>query len=317
MTMTANEIIQKADLTLGDLIANGGYLNPEQGDKFIENVIEQPTILNQCRVIAMNSPKQEINRIGFGQRIMRAAPADGNYLPDGDRSKPTTGKIELDTKEVMAEVHLPYKVIEDNIMRGNINANGATPNSSFVDMILRLISERAATDLEELGLLGDTSLSGSDAYLGLTDGWLKRISSNIVDHQGAEISKTMFKNGVKTLPAKYHRNLSAMRHFVSVAQNVEYADKLSSRETTLGDAKLQTIQNNFGSGVPVNGVPLMPEETGILTNPLNLIFGIQREISMEYEKDIRARKFIIVLTTRVDFQVETEDAAVKYLNIKP
>ncbi|QWS69912.1 major capsid protein [Vibrio phage vB_VpS_PG28] len=317
MTMTANEIIQKADLTLGDLIANGGYLNPEQGDQFIENLIEQPTILNQCRVIAMNSPKQEINRIGFGQRIMRAAPQDGNYLPEGDRSKPQTGKIELDTKEVMAEVHLPYKVIEDNIMRGNINANGATPNSSFVDMILRLISERAATDLEELGLLGDKSLAGTDSYLGLADGWLKRVTSNIVDHHGAEISKTMFKNGVKTLPAKYHRNLSAMRHFVSVAQNVEYADKLSSRETTLGDAKLQTIQNNYGSGVPVNGVPLMPEETGILTNPMNLIFGIQREISMEYEKDIRARKFIIVLTTRVDFQVETEDAAVKYLNIKP
>ncbi|UOX39939.1 major capsid protein [Vibrio phage V-YDF132] len=315
MTMTAKDIIQKADITLGDLIANGGYLNPEQGDKFIETLIEQPTILNQCRVVAMNSPKQEINRIGFGERIMRAAPEDGNYLPDGQRAKPTTGKITLDTKEVMAEVHLPYKVIEDNIMRGNINANGKEPNSGFVDMILRLISQRAATDLEELGLLGDKS--SADSYLALCDGWMKRITSNIVDHKGAEISKTMFKNGVKTLPAKYHRNLSAMRHFVSVAQNVEYADKLSSRETSLGDAKLQTIMNNYGSGVPVNGVPLMPEESGILTNPMNLIFGIQREISMEYEKDIRARKFIIVLTTRVDFQVETEDAAVKYLNIKP
>lgn len=318
MTMTAREIIQKADMTLGDLINNGGYLNPEQADTFIEDLIDQPTILNQSRVVAMSSPKQEINKIGFGQRILRAAPQDGTALGASDRSAPTTSKIELDTKEVMAEVRLPYKVIEDNILRGSINAGASkTPQSGFVNLILRLIAERAATDLEELVLLGDKSMVGTDPYLGLLDGWMKRVQSNVVDHQNAEISKTMFKNGVKTLPTPYHRNLSAMRHFVSVGQNVEYTDKLASRETALGDAKLQSLNGNYGSGVPVSGVPLMPETSGILTNPMNLIFGIQRDISLEYEKDIRTRQFIIVLTTRVDAQVEREDAAVKYINIKP
>ncbi|QNJ59175.1 major capsid protein [Vibrio phage vB_ValS_PJ32] len=309
----AENIIQKADMTLQDLINNGGYLSTAQSDRFIEDVIDQPTILNQARIIAMNSPKQEINRIGFGQRILHAAPNDGQTLTEAQRSKPKTSKIELSTKEVMAEVHLPYKVIEDNIMRGNINPGADRPSGAFTDLILRLMAERAATDLEELAIRGDTT--NTDPYLALVDGWLKHTTSHVVNQQNAEISKTMFKNGVKALPARYHRNLSAMRHFVSVAQNVEYSDKLSSRETALGDSKLQTLEGNYGSGVPVRGVPLMPETMGLLANPQNLIMGIQREISIEYEKDIRAREFIIVLTARIDVQVEDEQANVKYMNI--
>lgn len=310
---TAENIIQKADLTLQDLITNGGYLSTAQSDRFIEDLIDQPTILNQARIIAMNSPKQEINRIGFGTRILQAAPQDGTALAANLRSAPTTSKITLDTKEVMAEVRLPYKTIEDNISRGSINPNGDRVTGAFSDLILRLIAERAATDLEELAIRGDTA--SSDPYLALVDGWLKRTTSHVVNHQNAEISKTMFKNGVKTLPSRYHRNLSAMRHFVSVAQNVEYSDKLSSRETSLGDSRFQTLEGNFGSGVPVAGVPLMPETQGLLANPQNLIMGIQREISIEYEKDIRTREFIIVLTTRIDTQIEDEQANVKYMNI--
>lgn len=312
---TAENIIQKADLTLQDLISNGGYLSTAQSDRFIEDLIDQPTILNQARIIAMNSPKQEINRIGFGSRILQAAPNDGTALASNLRSRPTTSKIELDTKEVMAEVRLPYKTIEDNISRGSINPNGDRVTGAFSDLILRLIAERAATDLEELAIRGDTAVAGTDPYLGLVDGWLKRTTSHVVNNQNAEISKTMFKNGVKTLPSRFHRNLSAMRHFVSVAQNVEYSDKLASRETALGDSRFQTLQGNFGSGVPVAGVPLMPETQGLLANPQNLIMGIQREISIEYEKDIRTREFIIVLTTRIDTQIEDEMANVKYINI--
>lgn len=313
--LTRAQIIQKADMTLDDLKNNGGYLSPEQSDRFLEELIEQPTILQQVRVVAMNSPKVEINKLGFGQRILRAA-QDSTALTEAERSKPVTSKITLDSQEVIAEVRLPYRVIEDNIAAGDINAGGDRPSSGFVDMIIRLMAERAATDLEELCIHGDKS-NGSDAFLALLDGWLKSSTSHVVDHQNAEVSKTMFKNGVKMLPAKYHRNISAMRHFVSVGQNVEYADKLSSRETAVGDANLQKITGNFGSGVPVSGVPLMPETQGLLTNPKNLIFGIQREISLEYEKLISEREYKIVLTTRIDTKIETEDAVVKYINIKP
>jgi hypothetical protein len=53
----------------------------------------------------------------------------------------------------------------------------------------------------------------------------------------------------------------------------------------------------------------------VYTNPKNLIFGVQRRVHIEYDKDIRARKFIIVVTARVDFQVEETDALVLMTNI--
>ena len=61
----------------------------------------------------------------------------------------------------------------------------------------------------------------------------------------------------------------------------------------------------------------MPEDKGIFCNPLNLIMGIQRQIMMEFDKDITTREYIIVLTVRLDFQVEEAEAAVVYNNIGP
>jgi hypothetical protein len=52
-----------------------------------------------------------------------------------------------------------------------------------------------------------------------------------------------------------------------------------------------------------------------MTHPLNLIFGVQRQIHIESDKDIQAREYIIVLTARVDLQVEEELAGVKYINL--
>ena len=62
-------------------------------------------------------------------------------------------------------------------------------------------------------------------------------------------------------------------------------------------------------------VALMPESNGLYSDPLNLIFGIQRQVSMEFDKDITARVYIIVLTARVAFQIEESQAIVAYENI--
>jgi hypothetical protein len=59
----------------------------------------------------------------------------------------------------------------------------------------------------------------------------------------------------------------------------------------------------------------MPENEGLYTDPLNLIFGIQRQISLEFDKDISARVYIIVLTCRVDYKVEQAEGIVAYENI--
>lgn len=316
--MTSAELIKKADMAIGDL-ASGGALNPEQADTFIRTLIAQPTVIRECRVVPMNAPQRNINKIGFGSRIMQKA-VSATALAADKRSKPDLGQIKLSTNEVIAEVRLPYDVIEDNIERGNLNIGGANSDPKPIlgglkDTIVQLIAERAALDFEELGLKGDTALAGSDPYLGLNDGWLKLCASHNVDAAGATISKAIFKNGLKAMPDQYLRNLNALRHYVSVDNEIEYRDTLVNRETTLGDSLIQGTAPVYGYGVPVSSVSLMPATQGLFTHPLNLIMGIQRQISIEVDKDITARVFIIVLTARIDFKVETVDAAVKYINI--
>jgi hypothetical protein len=320
--MSANEqLLQKADWAIGDLTANSGLLNPEQANAFIRKLLIQPTLLAQARRVVMNAPTRKINKIQFASRILKAGYTAGlsrtlDDTANRERSKPTTEQIELNTKEVIAEIRLPYEVIEDNLERGNIgmsrDGNGSS-SGGIVSTIMDLIAERAALDLEELAILGDTG--SADPYLALTDGYLARFTSNVVDAGGANISRTIMKNGSKTMPTQYRRQRSQMRHYLSTEQEIEYRDTLANRETSFGDGQHQSTSTVWAAGTPVEGVGLMPGAQGIMTHPLNLIFGVQRQIHIESDKDIQAREYIIVLTARVDLQVEEELAGVKYINL--
>jgi len=46
-----------------------------------------------------------------------------------------------------------------------------------------------------------------------------------------------------------------------------------------------------------------------------MIWGIQRQMSVEVDKIITERVFVIVMTLRIDFKFEEEEAVVKYINI--
>lgn len=311
--MSSNqELIRKADLALGDLSANGGLLTPEQTDTFIQSLMDSPTLLNAARVVTMNAPQKKINKIGFGSRILRPA-VSATPLDAADRSKPDLGQITLNSKEVIAEIHLPYDVLEDNIEGGNIHAGMESGAGGLHSTIVSLVGQRAALDLEELGILGDTA--SGDPYLALADGFIKRATAHVVDFGGATISKDAFKLAIKAMPDKYLRVRGENSFFVSVDNETEYRDTVANRVTGLGDSALVSANAMSAFGSPIQAAPLMPNSKGIYTNPNNLIFGIQRRVNIEFDKDIRARKFIIVLTARVDFQIEETDAVVAITNI--
>lgn len=324
--MASNANLMKADLALSNLVSTGGVLVDEQANSFIRKLIKEPTLLRGVRTVEMLSPTRQINKILFDARILRAGVQGVALAEDaGDtgvgRAKPVTEQILMDTFEVIAEVRLPYDVLEDNIERiGSLGTDGDGGSGSAMagglrDTIVTLIAERAALDLEELAVNGDTA--SGDAYLALNEGYLETVKNNgnIVDFGGAVIDKDLFKAGMQTLPDQYHRGLSTMRHYVSVDNDVEYRDRLADRGTGLGDSFVQGTQAPTPYGVPVERVQVMGDTVGLFTNPLNLIFGIQRSVMMEFDKSITQRVYIIVLTARVDFQVEESDAAVYYQNI--
>jgi hypothetical protein len=221
--------------------------------------------------------------------------------------------VKLDTEEVIAEIHLPYQVIEDNIEKGNINVPLQTGAGGIHQTIVDLIAERAALDLEELAIRGDKN-GGADAYLRLTDGFLVLATANAVNVAGA-FDKNAAKMALKTMPTRYLRNRAALQHFVSVDNETELRDQFSSRIGALGDANIQATSPMTVWGSRVTPVALMPGDEGLFTDPMNLIFGVQRNIMIEYTKDIRARVFVIVLTARIAFAIEEVNAIVKYTGL--
>ncbi len=307
------QLIQKADIALADITSNGGLLNPEMTDRFIRVLIDSPTILNRCRVVTMNAPTRKINKIGFGTRILRPA-VSATALSSSDRVKPDLSQVTLTTKEVIASVYIPYDVLEDNIEGGQVGGVMAWQSAGGLeDTIVTLIAERASLDLEELAVQGDSG--SADPYLALLDGFLKLSTANQVNAGNVTISKSVLKAGVKAMPAKYLRNRAELIHFISVNNETEYRDTYANRQTALGDSMLQGTSPVYAYGSQVLGMALMPEANGLFTNPLNLIFGFQRRVTIEYDKDIEARIYKIVLTARVALAIEETNAVVKYNNI--
>lgn len=305
------ELARRADLALSDLTANGGLLNPEQANTFIDLVVEQPTILNQARVVRMAAPQRKINKLGFDQRILRAAVQTGGAADDGsnsrhvraaDRSAPITQQIELNSKEVIAEIHLHDEVFEDNI-----------EGDAFEAHVIRLMAERSAEDFEEWALQADTA--SADPFLALTDGLLKQATSNVVDNLSAGVSPDLFEAGMLTMPQRFLRNLTGLQQIVTVADTIRYRANVARRATGYGDSALQGDGTLLAWGVPVEKAPLMPVGQGLFTFPQNIIWGIQRDIRIETDRDIRARTTIIVLSARVDVLFDEEEAVVKYINV--
>jgi hypothetical protein len=340
--MTASrDLLQKADMTIADLVANGGRLQPEDSAIFLRKLIKEPTILRQARVVEMLSPQRIINKIGFGKRLLRKG-TQGTALGDpsssglGGRGKPTTEAIQLTTSEVIAQVNLPYDVLEDNIERALV-ADNAPPNArgpgGLKETILALIAEQAALDLEELALLGDVSyINGSDSddqdYLSMLDGWLKLASvggimktgsyngfTHVYDIANGAMDKAVFREMKKTLPKQYLRVLPQMRFLTSIDAETMWRDSIANRGTPLGDATLVSDTPVPAYGIPVAGAAMMPDNKVLLTNPKNLIMGIQRQFSLEFDKDITTRNYIIVLTARVAVAVEETDAMVLGQNL--
>lgn len=308
------QVLERADISVGDLTSDGGLLQPDQAERFIDEVEEQPTMISQVRTVRMNSPTMKIDKIGFDQRIMKAAPqgtspfaqddgSNNRWLAAADRSKVVTRQIELTAKEVMAEIHIPYDVLEDNLERGN-----------FESHVMSLMARRAAQDLEDWIINADTA--SGDAYLALTDGVLKLAVTNTVDNLNAGMTPDTFRDAMLAMPQRYlMQSQSQMQHFVTVADEIRYRSNVAQRATGYGDSALTGNAPLFAHGVPMQRTPFMAGNTALMTMPQNIVFGIHRDIMVETDRDIRARELIIVMSTRVDVQVEDEEALVKIVNV--
>lgn len=317
--MKMKEVLAKADMALSDL-TTAGLMNPEQSDSFIRILAQDTNLLNDVRTITMNRPQMTVNKLDLASRALRVAnqgtissPLSGEEgtraLARADRTKVTTSKVDLTTYEVIAEVNLPYEVLEDNI------EGGAIDNTRFQATVLDKLAERIRIDIEDVMINGDTG--SGDAFLAARDGVLKLTTSNVVNNSGAALDAVTFNEMVQTLPDKFKRVINRYKFYVAHNKALQYMMQVAQRQTGLGDAVLVGGQGvNFAPfGIPMIGVASMPSAQALMIDPSNILFGVQRNMRLEYDKDTRERVLIMVFTMRFDFKLEQEDMVVKATNI--
>lgn len=302
-------ILEKADMTVGDLVTDGGYLVPAQSAKFIRIAIDNSVVMRMSTVKPMKSHKQEIDKIRFGSRILRAG-QEARALSEEDRAKADTSKVELDAKLFKAEVRLSDEVLEDNIERGALRST-----------IMQLMAERIALDMDEVIVQGDTA--SSDPFLAQFDGMLKSATTNQYAAGGVTLGKSVFRETIRTMPTEFRKNQMALKFLTSVDAKLDYHDSQADRETSLGDARLEKDATVRYQGSQVVPVPVFPNELGagtdetemIYTDPKNLAVGIWRDVKLETDKIIQEGVLLIVATLRFDFKYIEETAVVKTTGI--
>jgi HK97 family phage major capsid protein len=308
--MDNRTILEKADLALADLTAGGGILKPAQAQKFMRLLIKQSTLMQLATVVPMAAPKQEIPKLKFGSRVLRRG-QEATALPEAQRAKPDFSVVELDAKLFKAEIRLSDEVLEDSIERGELRQT-----------IMEMMADAIARDMEDVIVNGD--VTSPDPFLATMDGVLRKATSHIVDAAGAPLSKDLLRDLLKSLPSEHLRDKSAMRFLTSVDADLDYRNSLAERATAVGDKFLEGEAPVLYSGVPVQPVPLFPENLGptsdrtivLLCNPKNIHVGIWRKIRIESAREISEGMLKIVATMRFDAVYAEEPGVAKAINVQ-
>ncbi len=303
MSSDARTLIEKADLALGDLQTDGGFLSDQQLDRFIRLAIKESKLLGEIFITPMRGPVEERNKIRFADRVLQ--PGDvGVALPVAQRSSPNLSKYTLNAQLFRAEVRLFDEVLEDQIERG-----------TFQNTVMELMSKAVARDIEFVGIQGD--VLSANPLLAKLDGFLKQATANIVNVASANLTKEPLRDMLKSLPDEFAVT-ERLRYYTNRQARIDYRDSLSNRATALGDAMLTISDRTVFQDIPVSDIPEFPNGTAtevLLTEPGNLVIGWHRKVRFELDRDKRAGVNLILASMRFDAQIQEVTATSKGTNV--
>jgi hypothetical protein len=339
----SNELLQKVVDTALVGGGQGGILNPEQSNRFIDYMYDATVLGQTVRQIRMNAPVREIDKMDLGQRIARHA-TEG--VDDGISASPTFSKITLTTEKIRLDWELTSEALEDNI-----------EEAALEDHIARLMATQLGNDLEDLAINGETDADpSSDGYalLKAFDGYRKRSLDGgvVLSANGATINTSIFNRAYKAMPRKYKVRRDQLRFFTSSGLVQDYHEFLASLGVQ-NEAFAQIIQPGNPAiqpgptkglsplrpfGIPLFEVPLYREdETGTyasgdavdganptseehghveLTHPDNRLWGIKREIKV-YRKFAEKKDAVeFTVFTRQGVQIDNLESYVVVNDIR-
>ena len=302
--------IDNAITELSTLVNDGGYLREDDGDRFIQQMINESTFLPMIRPKLMNRPNENIVRAGFKSTILRPArQALGNRaLTNAEKTGLDFNSVNLQAVELIGEVPLTYEVLEDNIEK-----------EGFQDFVLREIARSLAADLEYLGFQGDAAAVAPfpafdpSGLIVANDGWLKLVpAANVIAPTvaGTSLNFTEITNLLNNLGTQYKRNKQDLLVIMNPLQEELYAHSLSVNGNGIGEMAVLTGQVRPAAGMTIVLSPFMPEDKVLLCHKDNFVMGVHRQVSLEFEREAKERIVDTVFTVRADYQYVDPDGVI-------
>jgi hypothetical protein len=310
------ELIKKADATFAELQSGGGVLPAEKALSFWETTISGSALLKQIKTQPVDGPEYSQPKIGMDSWTFGPA-GEFQKVSEEDRVKATYSSVTLTPKRIKFATKLSYEQLKLNIVKDNL-----------LQTIISLVGKAFSRDLAEWVLMADTATVGSDMKsrsMRLTDGVLKRVTSNLLDASGVRLQKSVLDSMFRKMPKQF-RAQEGLEAITSTIAAMDYVSSISNRQTGAGDAALANISNATGGGmygkIKCNGYEAMPETLGsgdktnvVLCNPKHIMLGMGQEVMIESAKDIEASCWNIVGSAWVDVTILHNAAMVKATNV--
>jgi hypothetical protein len=295
-------------------------LNTQQANRFIDLVVDESVLLKQVRVARIDHPAGEINKLDLGTIVTEDASLSVTT------NTPSESTVTYNTVKYRSSFDLASDFTEDNIEGAGVR-----------DTLLNMFSKRIATDAEIAAIEGDDSLGTGTAELNLlsaNDGWFKLLTADVpvaqqINAAGASASRKLFYDMKRAIPRRYRISRPDYRYLspTSVADKWE----LDEGELNTG-SEGQVATRQTGSvgrspfGIPMSEVNLFPEDLTfgtavtdaskiVLTPFANLIWFIQRKITIEWDRVPRQDKWEVTIHFRTDVEVENDDMVVMANNV--
>lgn len=311
--------------TIDTNVANS-LLSRQQADKFIDLVVDTSVLLKNVRVVRTDINSGEINKLDIGDIVSESATAVGTST-----FKPTATKVEYDNKKVRSAFDITSDFTEDNL-----------EGTSIRDKLLSMFTKRIAIDMEILALEGSYTATPDGTkkqrLCGANDGYLKILTDNVpnlqqVDAEGAAPSASLYYTMKRRVPARYRVAGPDYRWLAPSAAWDKWNFDLALAGTNAPTDTQAKFREMGGGGkpigIPMMEIPLMPTDqsytvggvpatdgTTLVLSPLmNLIYFIQRDITIEWDRIPRSDKWEVTIHTRCDFQVENREMVVLAKNV--
>lgn len=292
---------------VGDLVSDGGILQPEQSRQFIEYIFEQQVLARDGRRVTMRANTAELEKMNVGERVIRAAAqADATYT----NADVAFTKVEVTTKKIRLDWEVSTEALEDNI-----------EGAGLEDHLVRTMTRAFANDLEDLAINGTGA--GTNNFLNILEGFVAKETDG--GHSAAYGTSIESLQGlVLAMPRKYRASRAAMKFYADTETVAGIINGLGSQgnlnserivERVIDGAAPQTIGAPIQYrvlGLPLVEVPLMPAGYVSLTFPENRIWGFQRDVTVH--REFKPKKDTVEYTVFLRFGVQIEETdAVAYM----